>query len=208
MSNMQKRLADQGDISTLIKLRKQQLTDEGLPLGSMQMDIDSELTDYITSAISDGSFISWIMEQDGEIIATSGVCFYALPPNFSNPSGKTAYVTNMYTKPEYRRKGIATELLEMVIDEARSRGYTWHDGKTAVPTKVMLDFICDYIEGALTPSDETSEVIWVPKANVTDYISLPVLRLRFRNVLQFNGRIHYCSYVTQPEFKLLSERII
>jgi len=28
MSNMQKRLADQGDISTLIKLRKQQLTDE------------------------------------------------------------------------------------------------------------------------------------------------------------------------------------
>jgi GNAT superfamily N-acetyltransferase len=29
----------------------------------------------------------------------------------------------MYTKPEYRRKGIAAELLDMVIDEAKSRGY-------------------------------------------------------------------------------------
>jgi ADP-ribose pyrophosphatase YjhB (NUDIX family) len=86
--------------------------------------------------------------------------------------------------------------------------YTWHDGKTPVPTKVMFDFICDYIEGELTPSDETSEVIWVPKENAMDYVALPVLRLRFANILRFDGRIHYCSYVTRPEFKLLSERII
>ena len=86
--------------------------------------------------------------------------------------------------------------------------YTWHDGKTPVPTKVIFDFICDYIEGELTPSDETSEVIWVPKEKAMDYITLPVLRLRFKNVLQFEGQIKYCSYVTNPEFKLLSERTI
>ena len=86
--------------------------------------------------------------------------------------------------------------------------YIWHDGKTPVPTKVMFDFICDYIEGELTPSEETSEVIWVPQKEVMSYIIQPVLQLRFNNVLQFSGRIHYCSYVTKPEFKLLSERII
>jgi len=84
----------------------------------------------------------------------------------------------------------------------------WYDGKTVVPTKVMFDFICDYIEGELTPSDETSEVIWVPKENVLGYIAVPALQLRFRNVLQFDGRVHYCSYMTQPVFKLLSERIV
>ena len=63
------------------------------------------------------------MVCDSEIIATSGVCFYVLPPNFSNPTGETAYITNMYTKPEHRRKGIAADLLTMVIDEAKSRGY-------------------------------------------------------------------------------------
>ena len=120
---MQKRLAALNDVPALVELRKKQLVDEGLPSGLPKMDIDTELTDYFSSAISDGTFISWVMDKDGEIVATSGVCFYVLPPNYANPSGGTAYITNMYTKPEYRRKGIAAELLDMVIDEAKSRGY-------------------------------------------------------------------------------------
>jgi len=120
---MRKRLADLNDIPVLAKLRKQQLVDEGLPPGQLNMEIDTELADYFTCAISDGAFISWVMDNDGEIIATSGVCFYTLPPNYSNPSGRTAYITNMYTKPEYRRRGIAAELLDMVIEEAKIRGY-------------------------------------------------------------------------------------
>jgi len=121
---MKKRLAVINDVPILIELRKKQLIDEGLPsVSNIDTDIDMQLSDYFTSTIVDGSFISWVMENDGEIIATSGLCFYSLPPNFSNPSGRTAYVTNMYTKPEYRQKGIATELLNMVIDEAKSRGY-------------------------------------------------------------------------------------
>ena len=120
---MLKRLAKLNDIPVLVKLRKQQLIDEGVSVVALQMDIDVELIDYFTSALSNGAFISWVMEQDSEIIATSGVCFYTLPPTYSNPSGKTAYITNMYTKPEYRCKGMASKLLVMVIDEAKSRGY-------------------------------------------------------------------------------------
>ena len=121
---MQKRLANKNDITVLVELRKQQLIDEGLPpISNIDMCIDKQLADYFNSAINDGSFISWVMENDGEIIATSGICFYSLPPNFSNQTGRTAYITNMYTKPEYRRKGIAADLLNMVIDEAKSRGY-------------------------------------------------------------------------------------
>ena len=112
------------DIPILIDLRKQQLIDEGLPPNAnIDMNIDKQLAEYFVSAIADGSFISGVMEINGEIIATSGICFYSLPPNFSNPTGRTAYITNMYTKPEYRHKGIAADLLSMAIDEAKSRGY-------------------------------------------------------------------------------------
>jgi GNAT superfamily N-acetyltransferase len=121
---MKKRLAEIKDIPILVELRKQQLADEGLPtISNINLDIDEQLTDYYTSAIGDGSFISWVMENDGELIATSGVCFYDLPPNYSNLTGRTAYITNMYTKPDYRNKGIAAELLNTVIGEAKSRGY-------------------------------------------------------------------------------------
>ena len=86
--------------------------------------------------------------------------------------------------------------------------YLWHDGKTRVPTKVMFDFICDYIEGEPTVNDEMSEVIWVPREKIFDYITTPVGMYKLNNLLNFNGRVVYASYVTQPEFKLLTERYV
>lgn len=86
--------------------------------------------------------------------------------------------------------------------------HLFYDGVTPVPTKVMFDFICDYIDGELATSDETSDVIWVPKDKVLEYITAPAGLLRFKNVIEFDGHIHYCSYVTKPEFKVLSSRFV
>ena len=41
---------------------------------------------------------------------------------YHNPSGCKAYIMNMYTKPEYRRKGIANNTLKLLVEDARSRG--------------------------------------------------------------------------------------
>ena len=84
----------------------------------------------------------------------------------------------------------------------------YYDGVTHVPTKVMFDFLCDYIDGQPTGSDETSEVRWVPKAEVLQYIATPVLRFRFEKILHFAGKVCYSSYVTKPEFKVLTDRYI
>jgi len=115
---MIKRLATLDDVPKLIELRKKQLHDE--ELSSNTLDISTELTSYFSTSISNESFIAWVMVENDEIIATSGVCFYTLPPTFSNPSGKVAYITNMYTKPVFRNRGIASELLQEVINEAKN----------------------------------------------------------------------------------------
>ncbi|MCL2300006.1 MAG: GNAT family N-acetyltransferase [Firmicutes bacterium] len=99
-------------------MRKRQLMDEGESVPS-----DHYLVNYFTASMTDGSLAVWVMEEQGEIIATGGVCFYALPPTYRNPTGRTAYVTNMYTENQYRRRGIATELLHAAIAEAKARGY-------------------------------------------------------------------------------------
>jgi GNAT superfamily N-acetyltransferase len=141
---MKKRLAVTNDVPLLVELRKRQLIDEGLPPIS---DIDKPLAEYFNSAMTYGSFISWVMENDGEIIATSGVCFYSLPPTYSDSTGRVAYITNMYTKPEYRRNGIAAELLNTVIDEAKSRGYKTIRLHTSEHGKSI------YIKSGFTDSD-------------------------------------------------------
>jgi len=86
--------------------------------------------------------------------------------------------------------------------------YTFYDGVTPVPTKVILDFICEYISGECRTSEESSEVIWVPADKALDYVTTPVMRYRIKKALEFSGQVTYASFVTRPEFRLLTERTI
>ncbi|MBQ1518435.1 MAG: GNAT family N-acetyltransferase, partial [Ruminococcus sp.] len=57
--------------------------------------------------------------RDDDIIA--GCCFLYVSEKPSNPSfinGKTGTVMNVYTRPQYRRKGIAVRLMKMLLAEA------------------------------------------------------------------------------------------
>ena len=83
-----------------------------------------------------------------------------------------------------------------------------YDGVTPVPTIVNLDFICEYISGEPRTSDESSEVLWIPREKAMDYITAPVQRYRFEKVLNFHGAVTYASYVSKPEFNVLSERTV
>ena len=60
--------------------------------------------------------------RDGDRIA--GCCLLLISEMPSNPSfinGKTGSVLNVYTRPEYRRKGIAGKLMKMLLHEAEIR---------------------------------------------------------------------------------------
>lgn len=83
-----------------------------------------------------------------------------------------------------------------------------YNGMPPIPTKVMLDFLCDYVSGEPTPSEETSEVVWVPRARALSYITHPTVRYRLEKALHFDGRVVYASYVTHPSFQLLSQRYV
>jgi 8-oxo-dGTP pyrophosphatase MutT (NUDIX family) len=104
--------------------------------------------------------------------------------------------------------GITASVRNLVGIYSNVGQHLFYDGVTNVPTKVMLDFLCDYVDGKPTPSSETSEVIWVPKTEVMQYITNPTIRFRFERVLNYNGKICYSSYLTKPEFKVLSDRYI
>ena len=115
------RKASQRDIYRLAELPIKQLIDEGYPETT---DIRDDLKRYFTTSLENGSLICWVGEINGEILATAGICFYQLPSTFSNPSGRIAYITNMYTDKTYRKQGVASHLLEKLIEEAKSQNYS------------------------------------------------------------------------------------
>lgn len=88
---------------------------------------------------------------------------------------------------------------------AINKGY---NGVESIPTKVMMDFICTFVNGQLCTSDENSESRWVKKDKVLDMITAPAIRQRFQAYLNYDGNVQYLSYVTQPEFNLQASRKI
>jgi ribosomal protein S18 acetylase RimI-like enzyme len=116
---MKYRKANIDDISELIDLRKKQLVDEGI---EPNIDIDTELHIFFKNKLSDGSLIQWLVEENKEIVACGAIIFYEFPPTYTNKSGRKAYITTMYTKENYRGRGIATNLLTKLVDEAKTSG--------------------------------------------------------------------------------------
>lgn len=118
---MNYRKANIDDMDILIELRKKQLVDEGI---EPNVDIDSELYIFFKNKLSDNSLIQWLVEENGEVIACGAIIFYDFPPSYTNKSGRKAYITNMYTKENYRGQGIATSLLSKLVEEATNSGIT------------------------------------------------------------------------------------
>ena len=113
-----KRLTEK-ELDNFIDIRIHQLREEG---AKEDIDLVPALKDYYQRHMADGTFVSWIALDGNTMIGTSGMSFVEKPPYFGCPSGKLGLLSSMYTDPDYRRKGIAKELLSRVISEAKEYG--------------------------------------------------------------------------------------
>ena len=109
----------EADLTTFIQMRITQLREEG---AKENFDLVPALKDYYKRPLSDGTFVSWLALDGDKIIGTSGMSFVEKPPYFGCPSGRIGLLSSMFTNPDYRRKGIAKELLHRVVEEARAYG--------------------------------------------------------------------------------------
>ena len=110
----------ENELDTFINMRINQLREEG---AKEEIDLVPALKDYYTRHMADGTFVSWLAFDGDDIIGTSGMSFVEKPPYFGCPSGRIGLLSSMFTNPNYRRKGIAKELLSRVVNDARM----WND---------------------------------------------------------------------------------
>ena len=124
MEIIYKRLTE-AELDTFINMRITQLTEEYTSEGRevpKNVDLKAALLDFYHKHMADGTFVSWLAMDGDKIIGTSGMSFVEKPPYFTCPSGRLGLLSSMYTDPNYRRLGIARELLHRVVEEARSYG--------------------------------------------------------------------------------------
>ena len=117
--NITYRKLTENDLDEFIRMRIVQLREEG---ATEDIDLVPALKDYYHRHLSDGTFVSWLALDGEKIIGTSGMSFVEKPPYFGCPTGRIGLLSSMFTDPDYRRRGIARELLDRVVSEARSYG--------------------------------------------------------------------------------------
>ena len=92
----------------------------------LEEDVDLSRTElesrrYYETCFLEDSHAAWLVFDGEEVVGTGAVSFYQVMPTYHNPSGKKAYIMNMYTRPDYRRRGIAYRVLELLTAEAEMR---------------------------------------------------------------------------------------
>ena len=123
--NFTYKIATIEDLDVLTKTRVEVLRAANKLDDTVDMSqVEKESREYYQKALADGSHVA-VLVYDGEAcVGAGGVSFYTVMPTYHNTSGKKAYIMNMYTKPEYRRKGIAYQTLDIVVDACKKRNIT------------------------------------------------------------------------------------
>ncbi len=116
--------ATKNDIETLMKIRLEML---------------KEVNDLPANYVFDKSFVENCRKnfectgetqtdvmciENGEPVACATLCYLSMMPTFSHPTGKRAHLMNVYVKKNFRRKGLAKKMLELLIEEAKTRDVT------------------------------------------------------------------------------------
>ena len=111
------------DIEELVRTRIIVLRAANKLSENVDMDlVEQESYGYYKRALETGEHIAYLVYDNGMFIGAGGVSFYQVMPTYHNPSGKKAYIMNMYTAPEYRRQGIAFCTLNLLVKAAKMKG--------------------------------------------------------------------------------------
>lgn len=121
--NVNIRRATVDDIEALVELRQKMQSEIGAFFGDPPTEGGAAATrSYLNWAMPTGEFYAWVAEAEGKLVACSGLVLYSRMPGMHGHAIHEAYVMNMYTDPEFRRKGIASALLDCMIQYARGAG--------------------------------------------------------------------------------------
>lgn len=113
------------DLDILVKSRVEVLRAANKLSDDTDMsEVEAASREYYKKALADGSHTAYLVFDGDKFIGAGGVSYYTVMPTYHQPSGKKAYIMNMYTSPDYRRRGIAITTLDLLVQDIKSKGVT------------------------------------------------------------------------------------
>ena len=111
------------EINLLIQLRMDYLLDQNKKenLGNMEA-LEGKLRTYFTNVIQNGTFAAVVAEEEDKVYSAAFLSIADRPPRSAEVPCAVGTVYNVYTYPEYRRRGLATKVMEKLHETAGELG--------------------------------------------------------------------------------------
>lgn len=109
------RMADENDSEELAMLRWEFKTEgKGNDINGDKQEFLKECSDFLRLELKKGNWNCWVAEDDGEIAAQIFIRKIRKLPKPNKLHAEYGYVSNVYTKPSYRARGIGSQLMKHV----------------------------------------------------------------------------------------------
>jgi GNAT superfamily N-acetyltransferase len=121
-SMFERRLATVADAELIARHRRRMFVDAGQAEDAKLQEMVDNFVVWVRPRLSDGSYVGWIVEEEGRAVAGAGMWLMDFPPHWMDAEPVRAYLLNFYVEPGFRGRGLAYELLKNAVDDARRRG--------------------------------------------------------------------------------------
>jgi len=114
------RPATLGDLDVLVRHRLGMFADMGVTVDD---PIAPAFRAWLSDMMPSGTYRAWLVETEGnEVAAGGGITILPWPPVPRYPTGRLAFVYNVYTEPSHRRRGHARLIMHAIHTWCREAG--------------------------------------------------------------------------------------
>jgi len=115
------RAAQAADIEIICEHRRAMFLDMG-HTGRILDPMIAAFRPWLKQRLESGEYRGWLAGNGGEVIAGAGLWLMPWPPHLVAPDQPRANILNVYTKPEWRGRGVARQLMETILNWCAAQG--------------------------------------------------------------------------------------
>jgi len=113
------------DDAALISLyRRLMFTDIGYDKHDNLMAMEAAYAPWVRERLTDDGYMGVLMMAGEAVAACAGMLVVANPPNPVSIHPQRGYILDVYTAPDYRRRGLARQLMAALVEIARERQFS------------------------------------------------------------------------------------
>jgi GNAT superfamily N-acetyltransferase len=117
------REATQDDLEAILHHRRSMFRDMGEGTAEELDRMVEVARPWLKKALANGSYRHWLlMDGSGGAAGGGGVLLSPWPANPHDPCTERAIILNVYTEPEFRRRGLARQVMQSILDWIKAHG--------------------------------------------------------------------------------------